>query len=104
MTSNVFRYGEHILLADGREIHLTRTEADILATLARHHGHVVTYETIAAGIWPISADEPDLPRRNIHTQTCHLRAKLESTGLKIETQRGLGARLMGKMEIDGTIR
>ena len=47
---------------------------------------------------------PATPKNNIHVQISHIREKLKVTGLQIETEYGLGARLLGKLEIDGTIR
>jgi DNA-binding response OmpR family regulator len=107
MASNILRYGEHILLADGREIHLTQSEATILAVLARYHDHVVTYETIESNLWPHDADRPEERAKvhgNVQVHVCRLREKIEPLGMRIEVEWGLGYRLMGELEVDGTIR
>ncbi len=103
----VLRYGEHLLLADGREVHLTQSEANLLATLAKHHGHVVSYETLEANLWPHDADRPTEDGKvhgNVHVHISRLRHKIDGLGLSLENEWGLGYRLMGQLTVDGTIR
>ena len=101
----ILRYGDHLIsLQDGREVHLSQSESDLLAVLAKHGGRVVSYQTIEQTLWPLDADRPRDPRNVIHVHVLHLRAKLRGTGLAIEAAPGLGERLKGDLSVDWTVR
>lgn len=109
--TRIFRYGDHMILADGREIKLTQMESEILSLLARHKNRAVSYETIASQMWPIDADRPSSEKNGksdeksaIQVHASHLNKKLQGTGLKVDVVWGLGYRLVGDLEVDGTIR
>lgn len=102
--SAVFRYGDHAICLDGREIHLDNMGADLLAVLAKNHGRVVTSETLMATLWPINADEPEDPDNVMRQHLFKLRHKLEGTGLVLESVKGVGVRLMGEFTTDWSVR
>ena len=59
---------------DGRPVHLTRTEFDLLAVLARHAGRVLSRDQLAAQVWGYAAEGPS---RLLDSHMKHLRHKLE---------------------------
>jgi two-component system KDP operon response regulator KdpE len=62
------------VLADGEPVHLTKTEFELLATLIRHAGSVLTFDQILEQVWgPGYEDSPDY----VHGYTSRLRHKLE---------------------------
>ncbi|GAA4232862.1 response regulator transcription factor [Streptosporangium album] len=74
---------------DGAEIPLTRKEFDLLATLVRAEGAVVTREGILAEVWRTTWGGAT---RSLEVHVASLRAKLSEPGL-IETVRGIGYRM-----------
>jgi len=81
-----------------QEVHLTRTEFQILATLVRHAGRVVTHGRLLETVWG--------PRQTEHTNylrvyMAHLRRKLEPDPLRprlFQTEPGVGYRLVVEAE------
>jgi len=73
---------------DGHEVHLTRTEFDLLQALARHPGEVIARERLLAEVW----DWPDATAartsRTTDTHVKALRRKLGAT--RIRTVQGIG--------------
>jgi two-component system KDP operon response regulator KdpE len=62
---------------DGREVHLTPKEFDLLTYLARHSGKVITHRTLLAAVWGgNSTEQPEYLRVFVN----HLRKKLETDG------------------------
>ena len=82
----------HEVTVDGTPVRLTRTEFDLLATLTRDPGVVLTREQLIAAIW--GADWiGDTHLVDVHIG--HLRRKLGDTaarGAYIRTVRGVGYR------------
>ncbi len=78
---------------DEQEIHLTRREYDLVRTLARHVGLIVTHRQLAASIWGPGAGVEQQAIRVLVAQT---RQKLEADPSRprlILTEQGLGYRL-----------
>ncbi len=63
-----------VVRRDGEEIHLTPTEFDLLRTLARNRGRLVTYRELLIAVWgPAYADDTQVLR----THVANLRRKIE---------------------------
>jgi len=79
------------LVANGRPVHLSTTEFNILELLMRRAPQVVDRNTIAQQAW---RDETDpLGSNAIDVRLSRLRAKLPDAGVRIVTVRGAGYRL-----------
>lgn len=81
------------VLRGGSEVHLTRKEHDVLATLARHIGRVVTHERLIAAAWH-GDEDPRIDYLRILIR--NLRQKLEAprpVGAMIASELGVGYRL-----------
>jgi DNA-binding response OmpR family regulator len=76
---------------DGRELVLTRKEFDLLALLAGRPGTVVSRDLIMDQVWQAAWEAPS---RTLDTHIAALRGKL-GAGVRIETVRGVGYRLVG---------
>jgi two-component system KDP operon response regulator KdpE len=82
-----------IVSIEGQEIHLTRREYDLVRTLARHVGLIVTHRQLAASVWGAGANVEQQAIRVLVAQT---RQKLENDPARprlILTEQGLGYRL-----------
>lgn len=83
----------HIVKRNGEEIHLTRNEFKILATLVKNAGKVVTHRQLLTEVWgPAYADESHYLR----VYMGQLRQKLESNPAQprlLTTESGVGYRL-----------
>ena len=76
----------------GREIHLTRTEFNLLAVLARNAGKVLTHRQLLREVWGPGATEPHYVR----VYMAQLRHKLEPDPAEpkyLLTETGVGYRL-----------
>ena len=63
-----------VVTRDGEEIHLTPTEFDLLRTLVRNRGRLVTYRELLVSVWgPSYADDTQVLR----THVANLRRKIE---------------------------
>ncbi len=63
-----------VVRRDGAEIHLTPTEFDLLSTLARNRGRLVTYRELLGAVWgPGYADDTQVLRAHV----ANLRRKIE---------------------------
>jgi two-component system, OmpR family, response regulator len=77
---------------EGRDVHLSAKEFELLAYLMRHAGHVVSREQILSGVWGYDHD----PGTNVvGVYIAYLRRKLALPGASdpIETVRSVGYRL-----------
>ena len=92
--------GLHVDLAgrvvrrDGEEIHLTPIEFDLLRTLVRHRGRLMTHRALLVEVWgPQYADDTQVLRAHI----ANLRRKIEPAGERryIRTDPGVGYRFAG---------
>jgi two-component system, OmpR family, KDP operon response regulator KdpE len=75
------------------EVHLTATEYALLHELVRHAGKVVTQKHLLRAVWGPDAESQ---LQYLRVYVTHLRKKLETpnSGRLIETQPGIGYRLM----------
>jgi two-component system KDP operon response regulator KdpE len=84
----------HVVRRDGAEIHLTPIEFDLLRTLARHRGRLMTHRMLLVEVWgPEYADDVTVLRSHI----ANLRRKIEPVeGARyIRTDPGIGYRFAG---------
>ena len=81
------------MVANGREVNLTRKEFDLLRTLMENKGRVLTREQLLEQVWGVSF-VGETRTVDMHIRT--LRQKLGAYGEKIETVRGVGYRMEGK--------
>lgn len=82
-----------VVRSDGREVHLTPIEFDILRVLAQHRGRLVTHRKLLQDVWgPGYGDETHYLRVHI----AHIRSKIEpdpSRPRHVVTDPGVGYRL-----------
>jgi two-component system KDP operon response regulator KdpE len=84
----------HTVRRDGEEIHLTPIEFDLLRTLVRHRGRLMTHRALLVEVWgPQYADDTQVLRAHI----ANLRRKIEPAGQRryIRTDPGVGYRFAG---------
>lgn len=83
----------HVVLKDGQEVHLTKTEFRLLSVLVRHVGKVLTHRQLLTEVWgPEYADE--LHYLRVFSQ--QIRAKIEDDPTQpryLITETGVGYRL-----------
>ena len=79
----------HEVRAQNRKVELTRTEFDILRTLARRPGLVLSRYQIVESV---HGDDYPVTDRAVDVQIVSLRRKLGPCGKYIETVRGVGYR------------
>jgi two-component system KDP operon response regulator KdpE len=85
-----------VVKVDGEPVHLTRTEFDILALLARNADRVVTSRMLLESVWG-PGYETDTPTLRVHVS--NLRQKIEPAGgvpRYILTEPGVGFRFVGE--------
>lgn len=70
-----------------QEIHLTKTEFDLLVYLVKRNGKVATKDELLSKIWGF---EVVLETRTLDIHVSNLRKKIASSEAKIETIRGVG--------------
>ena len=85
--------GDRKVLRDGKEVHLTPIEFDLLRVLAQHPGRLVTQRQLLQEVWgPQYVDESHYLRVHI----AHIRAKIEGDPSRpryLITEPGVGYRL-----------
>ena len=75
---------------DGHEIQMTPREFDLLRVLVENEGKVMSRDRILAGAWsPRFVGEP----KTVDVHVAWLRPKLEGSGIRVTTLRGVGYRL-----------
>jgi two-component system KDP operon response regulator KdpE len=83
----------HVVRRDGEEIHLTRTEFELLSVLVKNCGCLLTHRRLLSEVWgPAYADDTQVLR----TAIARLRRKiepLEGRRRYIRTAQGVGFRL-----------
>jgi hypothetical protein len=79
-----------IALLDGRSVHLTRLEYDLLLYLADHAGRVLTRGQLLRQVWGYAVISGG---RTVDVHVRRLRAKLAGRGPIISTVRGIGYRM-----------
>jgi two-component system KDP operon response regulator KdpE len=80
-----------IVRRDGAEVHLTPIEYDLLRTLVRNRGRLLTHRTLLTEVWgPQYAEDTQVLR----THVANLRRKIEPQGARrfIRTDPGVGYR------------
>jgi two-component system KDP operon response regulator KdpE len=78
---------------DGREVHLTPIEFDLIRVLAHNHGRLVTHRMLLREVW---GPEYDDATHYLRVHVAHIRAKLErdpSRPRYLLTEPGVGYRL-----------
>jgi two-component system KDP operon response regulator KdpE len=81
----------HVVRRDGEPVHLTPTEFELLLTLARHRGRLMTHRMLLTEVWgPQYADDTQVLRAHV----ANLRRKIEpADGPRyIRTDAGVGYR------------
>lgn len=90
----IIDFEKHLVMLDGKEIHLTQIEFKIIALLAQNSGRVMTYDTIIENIWgPYADDDNSILRVNM----AHIRRKLEQNPAEpqyVFTEIGIGYRMV----------
>ena len=72
---------------DGEDVELTKIEFDLLVTLIRHRGHVVSKQQLLVEVWGFDAYDPNL----VEVHMSALRRKLgPEPSQMIRTMRGVG--------------
>lgn len=84
----------HTVTADGRRIELTYKEFELLRLFLAHPGRALTREELFSQVWGDSY-QGETRTLDMHIRT--LRQKLGQYGTHIETVRGVGYRLEGKL-------
>jgi two-component system, OmpR family, KDP operon response regulator KdpE len=85
---------DRVVRRDGEEVHLTPIEFDLLRTLVRHRGRLMTHRALLVEVWgPQYADDTQVLRAHI----ANLRRKIEPSGERryIRTEPGVGYRFAG---------
>jgi two-component system, OmpR family, KDP operon response regulator KdpE len=82
----------HAVLRDGEEIHLTPTEFQLLRTLVRNRGRLMTHRALLTEVWGPAWSEDTATLR---THVANLRRKIETPGGErlIRTDPGIGYRI-----------
>jgi two-component system, OmpR family, KDP operon response regulator KdpE len=83
-----------VVRRDGEEVHLTPIEFDLLRTLVRHRGRLMTHRALLVEVWgPQYGDDTQVLRAHI----ANLRRKIEPPGERryIRTDPGIGYRFQG---------
>ena len=79
--------GARVAMRGGAKLDLTRTEYDLLSTLAQHPGQVMSKVQLLAQVWGFDAYDSNL----VEVHLSALRRKLESHGPRlVHTVRGVG--------------
>lgn len=80
------------VLVDGKEVHLTHKELELLVFLMRHRGTAHSRQQLLRSIWP---DDLDVTDRVVDVHVRHIREKIEenpSEPQRLQTVRGMGYR------------
>jgi two-component system OmpR family response regulator len=72
---------------NGKHLHITAKEFQLLEYLMRHNGEVLSKERLLSHVW---SDEDRVQHNTVETFIAHLRKKLGKAGDVIETVRGYG--------------
>jgi two-component system KDP operon response regulator KdpE len=85
-------FSAHAVSRDGEQVHLTPTEFELLGTLARNRGRLMTHSALLSEVWG-PAWEADTA--TLRTHIANLRRKIEGAGQPrlIRTDTGIGYRI-----------
>ena len=84
-------FNARVVRREGEEVHLTPIEFDLLRTLVRHRGRLMTHRALLVEVWgPQYAEDTQVLRAHI----ANLRRKIEPAGQRryIRTDPGIGYR------------
>src|SRR5262245_49827997 len=87
--------GSRQVFVDGREVHLTRIEYNLLTELVRNAGKVVTHRHLLRAVWGPGSESQT---HYLRVHMTHLRRKLEPDPMRprlLATEVGVGYRLQG---------
>ena len=84
----------HQVLVNGEEVQLTLKEFELLHYLLEHVGIVLSRDQILSRVWEYDFDGET---RTVDVHVRSLRQKLGEAGSYIQTVRGVGYRIGGKM-------
>jgi two-component system response regulator TctD len=76
---------------DGTALDLTRREAALLGLLLRHQGQAISKQRLYEGLFTF--DDADVGLNAIELYIARLRKRIAASGVRIETQRGIGYRI-----------
>ncbi|MBJ7328898.1 MAG: response regulator transcription factor [Solirubrobacteraceae bacterium] len=79
----------HSVRVDGTEVHLTPIEFDLLKTLMRHRGRLLTHRALLTEVWGVAYEHDTATLR---THMSNLRRKVDAEGTRIRTDPGVGYR------------
>ncbi len=84
----------HVVRRDGREVHLTPKEFELLKLLMRNRGRLMTHRALLTEVWGPAYGE-DVA--NLRTHMSNLRRKVEPEGVArlVHTDPGVGYRFIG---------
>jgi two-component system KDP operon response regulator KdpE len=85
---------KHLVTVEGRSVHLTPHEFDVLALLARHKGKLMTQRAILSEVWGAAYQQES---SYLHVYVSQLRRKLEPDPARpryLLTETGVGYRLV----------
>lgn len=86
-------FNAHRVFLNGKDIHLTKNEFEILALLCRHSGKVLTYDYILKSVWgPRISGSTGILRVNIANLRKKIQPQADSTQY-LFTQNGIGYRM-----------
>jgi two-component system KDP operon response regulator KdpE len=80
----------HEVRRDGKAVHLTKTEFDLLRVLASNRGRLMTHRTLLTDVWGPGYEDD---KQVLRTHMANLRRKIETDGRRyIRTDPGVGYR------------
>ena len=83
----------HLARLDDKEVHLTRTEFNLLKALMRNRGRLLTHATLLREVWG-PAYEDDVPTLRTHIANLRRKVEPDENRRHIRTDPGVGYRFM----------
>ena len=85
---------DHSISIAGQKIDFTLTEFNLIHYFLKRRGRVQTRDNLLLGVWKFDAD---VETRTVDVHIRRVRKKIHNSGLEIETIRGVGYRLVEKI-------